>query len=82
MARPKKKPDLPMIEAYTNELKRLTILEQEMVENLESCRAEIKKYKDLILQEEMRELKSLMDDKNISFEEVKSLLEKHTSSDE
>ena len=80
MARPKKKPELPMIEVYTNELTRLTMLEKEMVANLEACRDEIKKYRDLILQEEMKELKSIMDDKNISFEDVKNMLEKHIDS--
>ena len=81
MARPKKKPEVPMIEAYTNELNRLTMLEKEMERNLETCKAEIKKYKDLILQEEMKELKSIMENKNISFDEVKVLLENHKSSD-
>ena len=67
--------DIPMLEAYTNELNRLTLLEAEQIKNLEECRAEIKKYKDLILQEEMKELKSIMDEKNISFEELKDMLE-------
>ena len=77
MARGRKKAitDIPMLEAYTNELNRLTLLEAEQVKNLEECRAEIKKYKDLILQEEMKELKSIMDEKNISFEELKDMLE-------
>ena len=77
MARGRKKAitDIPMLEAYTNELNRLTLLEAEQIKNLEECRAEIKKYKDLILQEEMKELKSIMDEKNISFEELKDMLE-------
>lgn len=77
MARGRKKvvTGVTMLEAYTNELNRLTLLEAEQVKNLEECRAEIKKYKDLILQEEMKELKSIMDEKNISFEELKDMLE-------
>ena len=77
MARGRKKAitDIPMLEAYTNELNRLTLLEAEQIKNLEECRAEIKKYKDLILQEEMKELKYIMDEKNISFEELKDMLE-------
>ena len=77
MARGRKKlvTGVTMLEAYTNELNRLTMLEAEQIKNLEECRAEIKKYKDLILQEEMKELKSLMDEKNISFEELKDMLE-------
>lgn len=77
MARGRKKAvtGVTMLEAYTNELNRLTLLEAEQVKNLEECRAEIKKYKDLILQEEMKELKSIMDEKNISFEELKDMLE-------
>ena len=66
-----------MLEVYTNELNRLTMLEAEMVANLNACRDEIKKYKDLILQEEMKELKALMNEKNISFDDVKTLLENH-----
>lgn len=81
MPRGRRKVEVPMMEVYTNELTRLTMLEKEMVLNLESCRAEIKKYKDLILQEEMKELKSIMEGKNISFDEVKLLLENHKSSD-
>ena len=77
MARGRKKAEIPMLEVYTDELNRLTILEKEMVENLEKCRTEIKKYKDLILQEQVKELKSIMDEKNISFDEVKTLLENH-----
>ena len=77
MARGRKKlvTGVTMLEAYTNELNRLTMLEAEQIKNLEECRAEIKKYKDLILQEEMKELKSIMDEKNISFEELKDMLE-------
>ena len=77
MARGRKKlvTGVTMLEAYTNELNRLTLLEAEQIKNLEECRAEIKKYKDLILQEEMKELKSIMDEKNISFEELKDMLE-------
>jgi len=77
MARGRKKAvtGVTMLEAYTNELNRLTLLEAEQIKNLEECRAEIKKYKDLILQEEMKELKSIMDEKNISFEELKDILE-------
>ena len=77
MARGRKKAvtGVTMLEVYTNELNRLTLLEAEQVKNLEECRAEIKKYKDLILQEEMKELKSIMDEKNISFEELKDMLE-------
>ena len=77
MARGRKKvvTGVTMLEAYTNELNRLTLLEAEQIKNLEKCRAEIKKYKDLILQEEMKELKSIMDEKNISFEELKDMLE-------
>ena len=74
MARGRKKVEIPILEAYTKELDRLTILEKEMVENLESCRAEIKKYKDLIAQEEMKELKSLMDEKGITIEELKTII--------
>lgn len=80
MPRGRRKVEIPMMEVYTNELTRLTMLEKEMVLNLESCRAEIKKYKDLILQEEIKELKAIIEDKNISFEEVKVLLENHKSS--
>ena len=77
MARGRKKlvTGVTMLEAYTNELNRLAMLEAEQIKNLEECRAEIKKYKDLILQEEMKELKSIMDEKNISFEELKDMLE-------
>lgn len=77
MARGRKKAvtGVTMLEAYTNELNRLTLLEAEQIKNLDACRAEIKKYKDLILQEEMKELKSIMDEKNISFEELKDMLE-------
>lgn len=77
MARGRKKlvTGVTMLVAYTNELNRLTMLEAEQIKNLEECRAEIKKYKDLILQEEMKELKSIMDEKNISFEELKDMLE-------
>jgi len=84
MARGRKKAitDIPMLEAYTNELNRLTLLEAEQIKNLEECRAEIKKYKDLILQEEMKELKSIMDEKNISFEELKNMLENHEQAED
>ena len=78
MARGRKKTvtSITMRETYTNELNKLTMLEAEMVKNLEECRAEIKKYKDLIMQEEMKELKSIMDEKNVSFEELKDMLDK------
>lgn len=78
MARGRKKTvtSVTMRETYTNELNKLTMLEAEMVKNLEECRAEIKKYKDLIMQEEMKELKSIMDEKNVSFEELKDMLDK------
>ena len=77
MARGRKKvgTGVTMLEAYTNELNRLTLLEAEQIKNLEKCRAEIKKYKDLISQEQMKELKFIMDEKNISFEELKDMLE-------
>ena len=79
MPRGRKKADVPMLDFYTNELNRLTMLEKEQMANLEVCRAEIKKYKDLILQEEMKELKSIMNANDISFEEVKRLLESHSA---
>lgn len=82
MARGRKKAEISMLDAYTNELERLTILEKQQVANLENCRAEIKKYKDLILQEQLKELKTMMDDKNVTFEELKEMLENHNNTNE
>lgn len=77
MARGRKKAEVPMLEFYTNELNRLTILEKEQIANLETCRVEIKKYKDLILQEQMKEIKTIMDEKGIIFDNVIEMLENH-----
>lgn len=77
MPRGRKKAEVPMLEFYTNELNRLTILEKEQIANLETCRVEIKKYKDLILQEQMKEIKAIMDEKGITFDNVIEMLENH-----
>ena len=79
MARGRKKATtgVTMLEAYTNELNRLILLETEMVANLNTCREKIEKYKSLILQEQLKELKVLMDEKNITFDDMKTLLENH-----
>lgn len=70
----KKQSNVSMLEAYTNELQRLTMLEAEATKNLESIRQQIQKTKENIFNEEMKEIKEIMNEKNISFEEVKQML--------
>ena len=50
------------------------MLEAEATKNLESIRQQIQKTKENIFSEEMKEIKEIMIDKNISFEEVKQML--------
>lgn len=70
----KKQSNVSMLEAYTNELQRLTMLEAKATKNLESIRQQIQKTKENIFNEEMKEIKEIMNEKNISFEEVKQML--------
>lgn len=82
MARGRKKAEVAVLETYTNELDRLTLHERKLVEDLGNCRAEIKRYKDLILQEQLKELKTMIDEKNVSFEDLREMIENRNNTNE
>ena len=79
MPRGRKKTEIPTLESYKSELYKLEALEQAILMKLNTCREEIKRFKEIIQQEELKELKAIMDEKNISFDEVKVLLDNHSA---
>lgn len=75
MARGRKKQnEISMLEAYRNEVTRLMLVEREAVKNLEKIREQIQIFKNKIAQEEHKELMSLIEEKGLTFDEVKDLI--------
>lgn len=73
MARGRKK-SVTMLEGYKTELTRLILLEKDMLKNLEVVRTKIQETKDKIKIEEFNQIKLIMEQNNMDFDDVKRIL--------
>ena len=70
----KKQQELTTLEAYKNEIIRLKIVEKEILKSLEKNREQIRIFEEKVMQEEHRELMKLIEEKGITFDEVKNMI--------
>ena len=70
----KKQQELTTLEAYKNEIIRLKIVEREILKSLEKNREQIRIFEEKVMQEEHRELMKLIEEKGITFDEVKNMI--------